>query len=49
MLLNMIETKDTDHKVEAAINAYLTRQNSNANPAQLARNLSWSVKVRLSQ
>jgi hypothetical protein len=49
MLLNTIESKDIDHKIEAAVNAFLTRQNSNADPAELARKISWSVKVKLEQ
>jgi hypothetical protein len=49
MLLNTIEAQDIDDKVEAAVNVFLTRQKINANPAELARNLSWSIKVKLEQ
>jgi hypothetical protein len=49
MLLNTIESKDIDHKVEAAVNAFLTKQKSSANPAELASKISWSVKVKLEQ
>ena len=49
MLLNMIESKDIDDKVEAAINVFLTKQRINANPSNLANKLSWSVKVKLEQ
>ncbi|MGE5555191.1 MAG: hypothetical protein ACM3UY_02855 [Methanocella sp.] len=47
MLLNTLEAQDIDNKVEAAINVFLTKQNINANPAELARKLSWSIKVRM--
>ncbi len=47
MLLNMIESQDVDNKVDAAINVFLTKQNVNTDAAELARKLSWSVKVRL--
>ncbi len=47
MLLNTIEAQDIDHKVEAAVNVFLTRQNINADPSELAQKLSWSIKVRL--
>lgn len=47
MLLNTLETQDIDSKVEATINAFLTRQKIDANPSELARKVSWSIKVRL--
>ncbi len=47
MLLNTLESQDIDHKVEAAVNVFLTKQNLNADPADLAQKLSWSIKVRL--
>lgn len=47
MLLNTLEAQNIDNKVEAAINVFLTKQNINANPAELARKLSWSIKVRM--
>lgn len=49
MLLNTVESKDIDHRVEAAVNAFLTRQNSSADPTEFARKISWSVKVKLEQ
>ena len=47
MLLNTIEAQDIDHKVEAAIDVFLTKQNLTADAFQLAQKLSWSIKVRL--
>lgn len=47
MLLNTIEAQNIDNKVEAAVNVFLTKQKLNANPAELAQKLSWSIKVRL--
>ncbi len=49
MLLNTIESQDIDNKVEAAVNVFLTRKNLKADPAEVARNFSWSIKVRLEQ
>jgi len=49
MLLNTLESQDIDHKVEAAVNVFLTRQKINADAAEIARNISWSIKVRLEQ
>jgi hypothetical protein len=49
MLLNTIEAQDIDDKVEAAVNVFLTRQKINASTSQLARNISWSIKVKLEQ
>ena len=47
MLLNTIEAQDIDHKVEAAVNVFLTKQNLDLDAAELAQKLSWSIKVRL--
>jgi hypothetical protein len=47
MLLNTIEAQDIDHKVEAAVDVFLTKQNISADPSELAQKLSWSIKVRL--
>jgi hypothetical protein len=49
MLLNTIEAQDIDDKVEAAVNVFLTRQKINASTSELARNISWSIKVKLEQ
>jgi hypothetical protein len=49
MLLNTLEAQDIENKVEAAVNVFLTQKNLNADPAELARNLTWSIKVRLEQ
>lgn len=47
MLLNTLESQDIDSKVEATINAFLAREKINANPAELTRKVSWSIKVRI--
>jgi hypothetical protein len=47
MLLNTIEAQDIDHKIEAAVDVFLTKQNLTANSSELAQKLSWSIKVRL--
>ncbi len=47
MLLNTIEAQNIDNKVEAAVNVFLTKQNINLDPSELAQKLSWSIKVRL--
>jgi hypothetical protein len=47
MLLNAIESQDIDHKVEAAVDVFLTKQNLTADASELAQKLSWSIKVRL--
>ncbi|MFA5572081.1 MAG: hypothetical protein GX799_09295 [Crenarchaeota archaeon] len=47
MLLNIIEAQDIDNKVIAAVNVFLAKQKINADPAELSRKLSWSIKVRL--
>jgi hypothetical protein len=49
MLLNTIEAQNIDDKVQAAVNVFLTRNKINADPSELARNLSWSIKVKLEQ
>ncbi|NLF87684.1 hypothetical protein GX563_02550 [Candidatus Bathyarchaeota archaeon] len=49
MLLNTIEAQDIDNKVEAAVDVFLTRQKIDGDPAELARKLSWSIKVRLAR
>ena len=49
MLLITIESKDIDDKVEAAVNVFLTRQKINSCASELARNISWSIKVKLEQ
>ena len=49
MLLNTIEAQDIDNKVEAAVAVLLTRQKIDGDPAELARKLSWSIKVRLAR
>jgi len=36
MLLNMLETPDIDHKVEAAVNMFLTRENIDVDASDLA-------------
>lgn len=47
MLLNTLEAQDIDHKVEAAVDVFLTRRNITADASELAQKLSWSIKVRL--
>lgn len=49
MLLNTIEAQNIDNKVEAAVNVFLTQQKINADPAELAQKISWSIKVRLAR
>jgi hypothetical protein len=49
MLLNTIEAQDIDSKVEAAVNVFLTQQKVDADAAELAQKLAWSIKVRLAR
>lgn len=45
LLLNTLDSQNIDHKIEAAINVFLTKNKLDADAAELANKLSWSVKV----